>query len=158
MIAIFSRILTPIVLWSIVIFYLPKQSLKKFLPVTLFCSCILLIETLLNIIFKWWKVKGGTKYMVFDAVAFIFGPFFTTNLWVFHFTYGKFSLYAFCNLIIDFIFAYPLNAAFQKMGHYKLKKFNSKVIFLIAYSLALMNYGFQKWLESARDKGTGSLS
>ncbi|MCM3600997.1 hypothetical protein M3175_09665 [Robertmurraya korlensis] len=147
MIANISRILTPIFLWAIVIVFLPKQSFKKYLPVTLFCSCILLVETLLNLIFKWWKVKGGTKYMVFDALSFIFGAFFTTNLWVLHFTYGRFILYAGLNLIIDLIFAYPLSSFFQKIGHYKFKKFNSKIIFVISYSLALLNYGFQTYIQ-----------
>ena len=85
--------------------------------------------------------------MVFDALAFIFGPFFTINLWVFHFTYGKFSLYALCNLIMDVVFAYILNPFFQKIGHYKLTKFNSTTLFCISYSLALLNYGFQKLFE-----------
>jgi len=85
--------------------------------------------------------------MVFDALAFIFGPFFTINLWVFHLTYGKFSLYAIINLIMDLVFAYPLNKLFQKMGHYKLIKFNSTILFLISYSLAMLNFAFQKLIE-----------
>lgn len=158
LIANFFRIANAFVLWAIVIYFLPKQSFKRFLPVTLFCSCILLIQTLLNPIFNWWKVKGGTKYMVFDALAFIFGPFFTINLWVFHFTYGRFSLYALCNLIMDFIFAFPLSAHFQKIGHYKLKKFNSKTIFLISYSLSLLNYAFQKYIEKNNSELTNPES
>ncbi|PAE37165.1 hypothetical protein CHI06_20810 [Bacillus sp. 7884-1] len=136
-----------IVLWAIVIYFLPKQSFKRYLPVTLFCSCLLLIESLLNLIFKWWEVKGGNKYMIFDTLAFIFGPFFTINLWVFHFTYGKFSLYALSNLIIDLLFAYPFSAFFQKIGHYQLKKFNSTILFIISFSLSLLNYGFQKLIK-----------
>lgn len=145
----FFRIINAIILWAMVVFFLPKQSFKRYLPVTLFSSSMLLILTLLNLIFKWWKVKGGSKYIVIDALAFIFGPFFTTNLWVFHFTYNKFSLYAFSNLIMDLIFAYPLNALFQKIGHYKLKKFNSTTMFMISYSMAFINYGFQKFIEKS---------
>lgn len=141
------RIVNAIFLWGSIIKYLPKQSFKRFLPVTLFCSCLLLIQTVLNPIFNWWQVKGGTKYMVFDALAFIIGPFFTINMWVFHLTYGKFSLYALCNLIMDVVFAYFFNPIFQKIGHYKLKKFNSTTLFCISYSLALLNYGFQKLYE-----------
>jgi len=147
LIASVFRIVNAIFLWAIVIKFLPKQSFSRYLPVTLFCSCLLLIQTLLNPIFNWWKVKGGTKYMVFDALAFIFGPFFTINLWVFHFTYGKFSLYALCNFIMDVIFAYVFSPIFQKIGHYKLKKFNSTTLFCISFSLALLNYGFQKLME-----------
>jgi len=158
LIANFFRIANAIVLWAIVIYFLPKKSFKRFLPVTLFCSCLLLIQTLLNPIFNWWKVKGGTKYMIFDALAFIFGPFFTINMWVFHFTYGKFSLYALSNLIMDLIFAFPLNAFFQKIGHYKLKKFNSKIIFLIFYSFSLLNYAFQKFFEKNNSELTNPES
>jgi hypothetical protein len=143
----FFRIFNAIVLWTIIIFFLPKQSFKRFFPVTLFCSSIMLIQTLINPIFKWWQVKGGYKYMVFDALAFIFGPFFTINLWVFHFTYKKFTLYAFCNLIIDGIFAYLLNPFFQKIGHYKLKRYTPTTLFIICYSLSLINYAFQKRFE-----------
>ncbi|MEE6132780.1 hypothetical protein CHN50_00890 [Priestia aryabhattai] len=148
--ASFFRIFNAIVLWVIVILFLPKKSFKRFLPVTLFCSCILLVQTLLNTIFKWWKVEGGIKYMVFDALAFIFGPFFTINLWVFHFTNGRFLLYSLVNLIIDLIFSHPLNSLFQKIGHYQLKKFNSTILFIISFSLALLNYAFQKFIEKPK--------
>ncbi|WP_019152693.1 hypothetical protein [Robertmurraya massiliosenegalensis] len=143
----FFRIFNAIVLWTIVIVFLPKRSLKRFLPVTLFCSVILLIQTLLNPLFNWWQVKGGYKYMIFDALAFILGPFFTINMWVFHFTYNRFPLYALVNLVSDFIFAYLLNPFFQKLGHYKLKNYTSTIIFIIFYSMALLNYAFQKLFE-----------
>ncbi len=145
--ASFFRIVNAIILWTIVILFLPKYAFKKYLPVTLFCSCFFLIQSLLNSIFKWWEVKGGLKYRIFDDLAFIFGPFFTINLWVFHLTFGKFSIYAFCNLIMDLVYAYPLNALFQKIGHYKLKRETSTVLFIKTYFLALLNYLFQKFFK-----------
>lgn len=141
------RIVNAIILWAIVIIFLPKQSFKRFLPVTLFTSCIIMIQSLLNLVFKWWRVKGGTKYLVFDDLAFLFGPFFTTNLWVFHLTYGKFPLYTLTNLVIDLLFAFPLNSLFQKIGHYKLKKISSLGLFIFYYVLSFVNYGFQKLME-----------
>ena len=143
----FFRIVNAIILWAIVILFLPKRSFKRYLPVTLFSSSILLIQTLLNIIFKWWKVKGGIKLLIFDDLAFIFGPFFTINLWVFHFTYGKFSLYSLTNLVLDAIFGFLLNPLFQKVGHYKLKNINSFGLFLFYYLFSFINYGFQKLFE-----------
>ncbi|WP_062049792.1 hypothetical protein [Bacillus sp. JCM 19034] len=144
------RIVNAIILWLTVIIFLPRESFKKYLAVTLFCSNLLLIQVLLNFLFKWWTVKGGPKFVVFDSLAFIFGPFMTINLWVFHFTYKKFWLYALANLVMDLIFAYPLNALFQRIGHYKLNKFTSLTIFLIFYSLAMVNYGFQKIIDKLR--------
>ncbi|SFE75442.1 hypothetical protein SAMN05192532_103406 [Alteribacillus iranensis] len=148
--ASFFRIVNAIVLWAIVFRFLPKRSFQKYAPVTLFCTCIFLIQSLLNFIFNWWDVKGGLKYKVFDDLAFIFGPFFTINLWVFHFTYGKFSLYAVSNLIMDLIYAYLLNPLFQKIGHYKLKGYNSTVLFLKTYTLAMLNYGFQMFRDNTK--------
>ncbi|SFQ35367.1 hypothetical protein SAMN05518683_13116 [Salibacterium halotolerans] len=87
--------------------------------------------------------------MVFDALSFIFGFFFTINLWVFHFTYGRFALYVVVNFLIDLLFAYPLNRLFQKIGHYKLKNMNAAAMFFISFSLALVNYGFQKFMEKS---------
>lgn len=56
----------------------------------------------------------------------------------------------FSNLFLDLVLAYPLNTLFQKIGFYKLKKFNSTIIFVISYSLALLNYGFQKFIEKPK--------
>ncbi|SFL48125.1 hypothetical protein [Salibacterium qingdaonense] len=87
--------------------------------------------------------------MVFDALSFIFGVFFTINLWVFHFTYGRLALYVVVNFLIDLLFAYPLNKLFQKIGHYKFKNMNAAAMFIISFSLALVNYGFQKFIEKS---------
>lgn len=150
MLANFFRIFNAIVMWAIIIRFLPKKSFKKYILVTLFSSSVMFIEALFNLVFKWWTVKGGTKYKLFDAIAFILGPFFFSTLWVFHFTYGRFSLYALTNFVLDLIFAYPLNALFQKIGHYKLLKFNSKTLFLLSYSFAFVNYAVQKIIEKRK--------
>ncbi|MED1607816.1 hypothetical protein P4U90_21085 [Cytobacillus kochii] len=142
----FFRVFNAIILWG-TMFFIPGKSIKRFLPVTLFCSCILLIETLFSFVFKWWRVKGGKKYMLYDSIAFILGPLFTINIWVFHLTYGKFFRYVSLNLIIDLLFAYPFNAFFQKIGHYKLYKFTSFSLFISAFAYALINYGFQVLYE-----------
>ncbi|MEA1854135.1 hypothetical protein U9M49_13570 [Cytobacillus sp. OWB-43] len=142
----FFRVFNAIILWG-TMFFIPGKSIKRFLPVTLFCSCILLIETLFSFVFKWWRVKGGKKYMLYDSIAFILGPLFTINIWVFHLTYGKFFRYVGLNLIIDLLFAYPFNAFFQKIGHYKLYKFTSFSLFISAFAYALINYGFQVLYE-----------
>ncbi len=152
MLANFFRIFNAVILWLIVLFFLPKQSFKRFLPVTLFCSFLLLTVEMVSPIFKWWVVKGGYKYRLFDALAFILGPFFTFNLWVFHFTFGKFSLYALINLVMDSIFAYLLVPIFEKIGHFKLKNFTPTKMFLLYYSFSLLNYGFQKYFEKPLSK------
>ncbi|MCM3124315.1 MULTISPECIES: stage III sporulation protein AF [unclassified Mesobacillus] len=152
MLANFFRIFNAVVLWTITSIFLPKQSFKRYLPVTLFCSFLLLTVEMISPIFNWWDVKGGYKYRVFDALAFILGPFFTVNLWVFHFTFGKFSVYAISNLVMDLIFAYIFVPIFQKIGHFKFKNFTSTKIFLLYYSFGLLNYAFQKYFEKPAAK------
>jgi hypothetical protein len=129
------------------ILLLPGRSFKKFVPVTLFSALLLLTETVLAESLGWWKVKGGRKYLWIDALIFIFGPFFAANMWIFHLSNKKFLLYAFANLVMDLLFAFPLNSFFQKAGFYRLKKFNSLMLFTVAYGLSFINYGFQKIWE-----------
>ncbi|QVY63505.1 hypothetical protein [Cytobacillus gottheilii] len=140
------RISIVLISWFSIIF-LPKSSFRKYLTVTLFSACVLLAETMMAIGFKWWKTKGGVKYTVYNAFSFIFGPFFAINMWIFHFTNGRFLLYTFINLIMDLIFAFGLNIFFQNVGAYKLKKFKSKHLFYTAFAYSFINYGFQKLVE-----------
>lgn len=143
---LFFRIAIVIISWCSIIF-LPKASFRKYLTVTLFSACVLLAETMLAFSFKWWKTKGGVKYMVFNAFSFIFGPFFAINMWIFHFSNGRFLLYTLINLVMDLIFAFPLNIFFQKIGAYKLTKFKPKHLFYSAFTYSFINYGFQKLVE-----------
>ncbi|MBQ6448220.1 hypothetical protein KGR20_18505 [Cytobacillus oceanisediminis] len=149
---VFLRICMVLISWGSLLF-LPKSIIKKFIPVTFFSASILLVETLLSLIFKWWKVKGGLNSLVADALGFIFGPFVVINIWIFHLTHKRFLVYTLVNLIMDLIFAYPLNAFFQKVGFYKLKKFTSIHLFLTSYGLSFLNYWFQKFIVSDKNIG-----
>ncbi|MCM3455678.1 hypothetical protein M3685_17260 [Heyndrickxia oleronia] len=146
MVVLLIRIMLICLSWS-TIFFLPIKSIKRFLPVTLFSSIILLVETLLANSHKWWKVKGGAKASTNNALTFIFGPFFVGNLWVFHLTYGKFWLYSLLNVFNDLMLAFPLNRFFEKFNLYKLKRFKPKHLFLTAFSYSLLNYLFQFFIE-----------
>ncbi|KAB7672053.1 hypothetical protein F9279_03770 [Bacillus sp. B1-b2] len=141
-----TRIFIIIVSWCSILL-IPKKSFFRFLPVTLFSTIFLLVETFLSLKFKWWKVKGGIHGMINNAFTFIFGPYFVGNILIFHFTYKKFWLYAAINAIMDILLAVPLNNFFEKHGFYKLKKANRAFLFASAYLYAMCNYGFQKLLD-----------
>ena len=138
------------------IMLLPKKEVKKYLPVTFFSASILLTETVLSTVFKWWKVKGGQKSLIINALSFIFGPFFAINIWIFHFTKNKFFPYVLVNLVFDLLFAYPLNILFQKVGFYKLTKFKSIHLFLTAFLYSFANYWFHNYIVSEKNKGNAS--
>ncbi|MEH7236773.1 hypothetical protein [Bacillus sp. JJ1562] len=135
-----------LVSWTTVLF-LPKKSFFKFLPVTLFSTTVLLTEYLLGIPHKWWKAKGGIKTIANNGLTFIFGPYFIGNMWIFHLTYKKFWLYSLINLVLDYILAFPLNAYFEKINLYKLKKIRPIHLFLLSLTYSFLNYGFQLFID-----------
>ena len=146
MVTLFIRCGMILLSWS-TIFFLPKKSFLKFLPVTIFSTAVLLVEDMVGRTYKLWKVKGGKRSATNNALTFIFGPFFVANLWTFHFTYGRFWIYTLFNLFFDLLFAYPINYFLDKLGLYKLKKVKPIFLFYTAFGYSTLNYFFQKFLD-----------
>ncbi|WNF38263.1 hypothetical protein RJD24_07500 [Bacillaceae bacterium IKA-2] len=142
----FIRTILVIVPWLSVV-VLPKKSIRNFFPVSLFASILVVGMCSLAVPYKWWVVKGGWKYKLFNDLSFILGPFFVGTLWIFHFTFGNFKKYFLVNLIIDWIFSYPLNHLFQRMKLYKLVNFKPKHIYFSFLGFALTIYGYQHILK-----------
>lgn len=136
------RIIQITVPWLSVVF-LPKISFKKFLPISIFASILVVGMCSLAVPYKWWIIKGGWKYKLFNDLSFIIGPFFVGTLWIFHFTFGNFKKYLLVNLIIDWLFSYPLNYLLQNLKLYKLVNFKPKHILLSFLSFSLTIYGYQ---------------
>jgi hypothetical protein len=136
--------------WS-TIFFLPKKSLKNFLPVSFFASLLVLLMSMLSIPYKWWTVHGDIKQKITSDLSFIFGPFFVGTIWIFHFTYGKFWLYFMTNAIVDYAFAYPLTILFQRLKVYKLVNFKPIHVFLSFLSYAVIIYGYQSFLQKSQN-------
>jgi hypothetical protein len=135
--------------WFSVVF-LPKKSIDKFIPVSLFASVLVGGMCSLAIPFKWWRVEGGLKEKILNDSSFIFGPFLVGTLWIFHFTFGNFKRYFLVNLIMDFLFSYPLNYLYQKLRLYRLVNFKPKYILGFFMSYALIIYGFQLLVERSK--------
>ena len=136
-----------IVLCSIIAaVFLPKKSYIKYLPVTLFSSCVLLLEIFYFTVHKLWKVKGGASAMVCDVLILILGPYLFANYWVFHLSKGKFFLYSFINILADLIYAFPINTLFRKLKFFKIKV-SSSMFFTLIVTNAFLNYTFQKLFE-----------
>ncbi len=123
--------------------FLPKEKIKKYLPVTTFSTLLVVALSILNIPFKWWKVEGGLLNKVFNDFSFIFGPYFCGTIWIFHLTFGKFTKYFLTNLIMDAALSFPLGTLLQKLKVFKLVEFKPKHIFYTTFSYALALYAFQ---------------
>lgn len=138
-----------IISW-LTIFYLPKETVKKYTPVATFSSLLVLILSMLSFRFKWWKVKGGVSQKIFNDFSFIFGPYFIGTIWIFHLTFRRFWLYGLLNIFMDTLLLYPLNTLFEKLGLYKLTRITSKQLLYTTLSFALGLYGFQLFISQPK--------
>ncbi|MEH7224082.1 hypothetical protein V7112_09760 [Bacillus sp. JJ1566] len=125
---------------------LPKKSYIKYLPVTLFSSCVVMFEIFYFTVHKLWKVKGGVGALVCDTCILMLGPYLFANYWVFHLSKGKFLPYTIINLVADWIYAYPVVSLLRKLQFFKLKV-SSATFFTLIFSNALMNFIFNKFYE-----------
>lgn len=133
--------------WISVIFLPNKKRLfVKYLPVTLFSSLTVMYEIFYFTTNKLWSVKGGPKSLTYTAFLLLFGPYPIINIWFFYLSKGKFLKYALINFIADLIYAFPIIALFKKLNvfHIKVKSIN---FFLLIFTDALLNFGFQKVIE-----------
>jgi hypothetical protein len=142
----FIRIGLFIISWLTVLL-LPKESFKKYLPVSTFVTVLLLIQCMLSVPFKWWTVKGGLLNKIITELCFVLGPFFVGTIWIFRLTYGNFWLYMTVNAVVDALFAFPMNKIFEKLKVYKLVNWKPKTIFYVYITYAAIIYGYQRFLS-----------
>ncbi|MCQ6281919.1 hypothetical protein [Bacillus sp. EB600] len=124
-------------------FFIPKEAIKKYFPVATFSSILVIVLSLFNISFKWWKVEGRLPNKIFNDLSFILGPYFCGTIWIFHLTFGKFIKYFLTNLVMDALLSFPAVTLFRKLKIFKLVGFKPKNIFYITFSYALVLYVFQ---------------
>jgi len=127
-------------------FFIPKKSLVKYIPVSLFSSATLLAEILYFTTHNLWKVRNGQKGMTSTALSLVFGSYFFTNVWVFHLSKGNFWVYSLINIIADFLYAFPGIKLFRKLNFFKLKV-SPLQFFLLLITNAYVNFAFQKFFE-----------
>lgn len=122
---------------------LGKKTIKKFLPGTLFMALYVTFEGMVAERRKWWWFPFTVKPNVLAELPLILGPFFVGSFWILKYTYGKFNLYLFANVIVDSVFTYFGLEILKKYGYstlVRINKFQLSIIFLIK---SLVMYGFQ---------------
>lgn len=129
------------------ILFLPRSSLNKYFPVAMFTAFLSGIYCYISYVNSGWTVKGGWKTRFLNDFSFTFGPMFVGDLWIFHFTYGKFKKYFLANLVIDGFFAYVLMPLFDKINLFRIGRFKSGYVLLHFMVMSVINYGFQHLLD-----------
>lgn len=140
-----------IISWISIIF-LPKSAFRRYLPVSIFCSLLVIIGCFLSYRYRWWKVKGGIAELIFMDLSFTFGPFFAGTMWIFYLTFGKFKRYVLLNGIFNFLLSYPFTHFFQKYNVYKLVNFKRIHLFSFYYGFAFIIYGYQMLIERSKKR------
>ncbi|MBT2722863.1 hypothetical protein [Bacillus sp. ISL-46] len=128
--------------WLTVPFF-GRNSLKKFLPASIFIATFNKAINLYGEKKKWWRFYKVVPPL--DGMTFFnFGPYIVTSLWMLKLTFGKFPLYIISNLILHISFTFL--GGLKLLDRYKIGSLVklTKFQFLVVNSLrALLLYGFQ---------------
>ncbi|OAS82117.1 MULTISPECIES: hypothetical protein [Metabacillus] len=119
------------------------EAFRRFLPTATFSSLVISLISELSKSRKWWKVKKPIFPGLSTDITFVFGLFFTINLWVFKLTYKRVWLYIITNVFADFLFAYPITTLAEKFKIYKMVRMKRKHLFYLSLFVALLNYLYQ---------------
>ncbi|HZH58011.1 MAG TPA: hypothetical protein VEY70_00155 [Metabacillus sp.] len=122
---------------------LTAKTFKRFLPGALFMSLYVTAEGYLGEKKKWWWFPLSVRPNVIGELPLIFGPFLVGSLWILKYTFGKFNLYMFINIVVDAFFTYFTIDWFKKIGYVslvRLTKFQLSLLFLVK---SIVMYGFQ---------------
>ncbi|WP_088105818.1 hypothetical protein [Halalkalibacter urbisdiaboli] len=114
--------------------FLGVNTLRRFLPASLFMSLYLIAEGRFAEKKKWWWFPFNIKPNVLGEMPLIIGPFLVGSLWILKYFYGKFNLYLLINIIVDSLFTYIGINWFKKIGYaslVRLTKFQLSFVFLI---------------------------
>ncbi len=123
-----------------------KESLKKYLPASMFMSLLVYSENVFAERMKWWTITTRLFPKVNGIMPFVIGVFLSGSVWILKFTYKNFYLYVLVNFLVDTFFTYPFYSLFKKLGVWnliRLKQYQLTVLFFIK---SLLMYAFQKYV------------
>ncbi len=145
------------ILWMMLIvpwislFFLKKERIKRFMPVAIFASFLMVLYNLIAYNQQHWEIKVAILPWLKPAFTpGILGGFLIITIWIFHYTYGRFRAYVVTNVILDFMFTvFPFHYVFQeKLGVYQLINITPWGRFALLVTLSLVIYGYHTWQES----------
>lgn len=113
--------------------FVGKQSIKRFLPVSIFMGILLVGESLLARKKMWWMIYKKPHPKIMGEAPLILGPYIVGSLWMLRLGYGNFLRYLILNLSIHLVFVYVLMDWFKSIGYWsliRLKKFQLLLLFV----------------------------
>lgn len=129
--------------WTTV-FFMPKNIVKRYFPVTIFSGILTVSVVLIGTIFNFWGTKGSLKNRLINHIMLVLGPFAVGNMWIFRLTYGKFGLYLFTNLLNNLLYGFGLIPLVEKANYVSYVKFKKTHHIVVTMIESLILYGYQK--------------
>lgn len=135
-----------------------KESIKRFLPASLFMAIIVRVVNIIAKKRKWWWWYEKIHPFVSGSFPFVWGSFFVGSLWIMKFTYGNFIKFMGLNLIAHSAFTYVIEPYLQRFGIASLVRMKTIQLMYVFMVLAFLLYGFQLIKEKALVKREISLN
>jgi hypothetical protein len=135
-----------ILAWATV-YFLPKRSVKRYIPVTILASLITVTVSFIGHNYDFWEVSGGSKKRMWNLLSIVLGYFSLGCLWIFHLTFGKFWLYLLINLINNFAYAFGIIPILEKLNFIKYVKFTRIHHIIVTMTYSLILYGYQMFFD-----------
>ncbi|MGD6832907.1 hypothetical protein ACQCT5_12135 [Sutcliffiella halmapala] len=130
------------------LFFMKKDSIKRYMPVAIFVSLLLTILYEIGYTYDWWVLKAKiVPWGHITNISFAYGLFLISTIWIFHYTYRNFILYMVTNIIVDAIFNFGVLELTERSGLNELINMPDWGIYLIMLGLALIIYIYQRWQE-----------
>lgn len=138
--------------------FVGKESIKRFLPASLFMAFIVRMVNVIANKRKWWWWYEKVHPSVAGVFPFMWGPFLVGSIWILKYTYGKFMRYMGLNLLVDAVFTYGIEPYLQRFGIASLVRMKKSGLMSVFTVLAFLLYGFQFVQEKVVGKGKNSVN
>lgn len=125
---------------------LPIQSVRRYMPASIFGALILSIVFQMADAFRWWEIKENIVLFT-NTTPFVYGVFLVGTVIILHFTYHKPVLFFLTNLLVDAFLSFGVSAWFEYLGIYELQTISQFQVLIITTVIAILIYLFQEWLD-----------
>jgi len=136
--------------------FIGKQTMKRFLPASLFMAILVRIVNAIAKERKWWWWYTKIHPSVSGSFPFVWGAFFVGSLWILKLTYGNFKKYIGLNLLTHSIFTYIVEPFLQKYGIASLVRMKKIQLMYVFMVLSTLFYGIQYSIEKVFRKKESS--
>ncbi|MBP2642593.1 MAG: hypothetical protein H6Q67_480 [Firmicutes bacterium] len=141
-----------VILWGMLIapwltlFFMPKEDIKRFMPVALLTAVTSAIIVESGITLKMWSI-AETVYPLNQMIPYVYGLSPLLSMWIMKYTYGRFMVYIITNAILDLGFTYTLLPFLSSRGIFLFISATPLIAYLPTIPHAALLYGFQMWQE-----------